>query len=305
MDEMSTTVAEVEPDWDEAIGEVSFEGEDADTELPDTETTPAGEEAEAEPAAEAQADEGEQKAEGDTPAEAQDTAETPAAPETFTLKHLDGVKTVDRDEVVVLAQKGMDYDRIRGKLEASNTESARLKHFEEFVSRMAEAGGQSPVDFMDGVEARLRSTKNGTDAAIELERVKFEREKREFEAKRQAAESEKRSADDAEAARKADVDAFVKKYPDVAMKLKDDPKAIPQSVFDAARESGKGLVAAYESYLNEQAKADLKAENERLKAELEAERQNKKNQERSTGSQATAGENKVSDPWLDDWLKNE
>jgi hypothetical protein len=35
--------------------------------------------------------------------------------QSFTLKHLDEIRTVGRGEVITLAQKGLDYDRIRGK----------------------------------------------------------------------------------------------------------------------------------------------------------------------------------------------
>ena len=35
--------------------------------------------------------------------------------QTFTLKYMDEVKTVTKDEAVVLAQKGMDYDRVKQK----------------------------------------------------------------------------------------------------------------------------------------------------------------------------------------------
>ncbi len=66
-----------------------------------------------------------------------DTAETGAEAKesdpTFALKHLDEVKTVGRDEVVSLAQKGMDYDRIREKLDAATTETTRLHELEAWV----------------------------------------------------------------------------------------------------------------------------------------------------------------------------
>ena len=45
----------------------------------------------------------------------------------FRLKHLDAEYTVDRDKVVELAQKGLDYDRVRSKLETAREELAGLK----------------------------------------------------------------------------------------------------------------------------------------------------------------------------------
>ena len=54
----------------------------------------------------------------------QDTAENGEVPEAeslpenegeFTLKHLDRTLSVDRDEVIRLAQKGLDYDRVKSR----------------------------------------------------------------------------------------------------------------------------------------------------------------------------------------------
>ena len=45
----------------------------------------------------------------------------------FRLKHLDAEYTVDRDKVVELAQKGLDYDRVRSKLETAREELTGLK----------------------------------------------------------------------------------------------------------------------------------------------------------------------------------
>lgn len=44
--------------------------------------------------------------------------EAPVQTDRFELKHLDEVRTVSRDEVIALAQKGLDYDRIRAKYDA-------------------------------------------------------------------------------------------------------------------------------------------------------------------------------------------
>lgn len=41
--------------------------------------------------------------------------------ERFTLKHLGQEQSVSRQELLTLAQKGMDYDRIRGKLDAARS----------------------------------------------------------------------------------------------------------------------------------------------------------------------------------------
>ena len=45
----------------------------------------------------------------------------------FRLKHLDAEYTVDRDKVIELAQKGLDYDRVRAKLETARDELSGLR----------------------------------------------------------------------------------------------------------------------------------------------------------------------------------
>ena len=59
-------------------------------------------------------------------------AEKGAGDESFTLRHLGETKSVGRDEVIALAQKGMDYDRIRGKLGDASRELEALRAGESF-----------------------------------------------------------------------------------------------------------------------------------------------------------------------------
>ena len=49
-------------------------------------------------------------------------------PDKFVLKHLDDTHEVNRDEVIALAQKGLDYDRIRERLAAADTELTELRN---------------------------------------------------------------------------------------------------------------------------------------------------------------------------------
>lgn len=53
--------------------------------------------------------------------------EKPAEAESFTLRHLGETKNVGREEVIALAQKGMDYDRIRSKLGDASREIESLR----------------------------------------------------------------------------------------------------------------------------------------------------------------------------------
>lgn len=61
-----------------------------------------------------------------------------AGDESFTLRHLGETKNVGRDEVIALAQKGMDYDRIRGKLGDASRELEALRSGESYDPDPAE-----------------------------------------------------------------------------------------------------------------------------------------------------------------------
>lgn len=249
------------------------------------------------------------------PAEKETKAETQSAPETqsaeqpaaeavqdtYTLKHLDETRTVGRDEVVVLAQKGMDYDRIRGKLDTANAELQTLREHDGWLKELA--GTQSIEDFMDGVNARRLAERDHVDPDIALQRVKLDREKKALEAERQKAAApakEAVQANDAEAKKQADIRAFVQRYPDVAAKLRTDKNAIPSDVWDAVK-AGETLVSAYGAFEARQKYAALEAENARLKSEANAAKQTQKNAARATGSQASAGDDGSSDPILSGW----
>ena len=59
--------------------------------------------------------------------------------DSFTLKYMDEEKTVSREEVVTLAQKGMDYDRVRRRLEETGS---ALKEYEQIRGQLGLRGEQ-------------------------------------------------------------------------------------------------------------------------------------------------------------------
>lgn len=204
--------------------------------------------------------------------------EEPEAEETFTLKHLDETREVNRDEVVILAQKGMDYDRIRGDRDAAKAEIKRLSVMEDFLKELAESGGLTIEDLMDQTRANILAERDGIDRTVALERVKLERDRKALEAQTGAVKSQQAE----EQRRRDSIDRFVKDHPKL------DAKEIPKDVWDAFM-GGKDLSDAWAVH-----------ENKILKEKLAAMEQNQKNQKRSTGSQASAGEKKSSqDDWFD------
>ncbi len=191
--------------------------------------------------------------------------------ESFTLKHLDEVVSVDRGRVVELAQKGLDYDRVRSKLDSARDELAALRAQREEL------------------EAAGLAEKEG----IALEQAR-ERVRRGHEAERTGA------ADSPAARRRREAREFIDAYPEVAAKLAQDRSAIPDRVWERVR-AGERLLAAYET---EAAIADASAKGERireLEARLAEAKQAQTNALRSTGSGAGDGGEEGPDPAALGW----
>lgn len=228
----------------------------------------------------------ETKAEVNTPAE--ETKAPDAQPETlnsFELKHLGEVKKVNKDEMIVLAQKGLDYDRLKGNQDERLT----------FIKELAEASGfKNEKEFIEQtrkniVESAINALAEEKNCDYEVAKELYEtRQSKKAEANRIAAEAQaKADADNAaaEAQRRTDreVEAFMKRYPTV------DPKTIPQAVKDSVNNDGLSLLNAYEAW--------RLAED---RAKFEADKQNYENEKKSVGSKKTSGEQLASDPWLTD-----
>ena len=268
-------------------GNDTIELNDEQIETPTTEPKPEDEPAATEPETDAEGEATEAATEPETQPEP-----TPE-PETFTLKHLGEERTVGRDEVIALAQQGMDYARIRDKLAESTSK------YDELYNWMKQlAGNRSIEDFMFNVEVERAKAMYGLDNNMARERVKLDRERREFEAERKRADENKKAAETQQTAQnkiRSEYDDFVKAYPEVASKYLSDKSVIPNEVWAEVR-NGKSLTEAYSKYSAKKeisdakkAVADKDAEISRLKAELEAEKQNKKNKSRSSGSMSTDG----------------
>lgn len=216
----------------------------------------------------------EEPAEGDDTAEEQAEADQPL----FELKHLGETKQVNREEVIRLAQKGMDYDHIRGERDTARTEVKRLQEFESFLKELADSDGVTVDDLMDRTRAQVLAQRENLDPDVALQRVKLNRERQSFEAKKAQEAQAQREQEEANRRRQEDFMTFKNTYPDV------DPKAIPQEVWDKVR-NGASLTHAYTQHENK----TLREEVEAWKKKAETAELNNKNKERSTGSQKSAG----------------
>lgn len=232
-------------------------------------------------------------AEASAEAQTETTEQKADAPEkTWTLRHMDETKNVGEAEMVTLAQKGMDYDRIRAKYDES-------KPAMEILSIFAKQKGVSVADYVSFLRTEAKKADGLSEAearrSIELEDREAAVTAREAEqaAERQAAEQAHAAANAAAQRRKADIDEFAREYPDVAR----NPDAIPKAVWDAVA-AGSSLTVAYAKYTAKQAREEA----ERTRSAAQAAQQNVKNAARSTGSMQSAGQNAGGrDPFLEGW----
>lgn len=281
-DEMNTAFTADTDDWSDITADSFADVEDDAQGAPGTDTQ--GNDA----APEIEQNDGGQDADAAQPGENEEQqAQTDG--QLFELKHLGETKNVNRDEVVTLAQKGMDYDRVTEKntqLENQVSEQkqqlAQLTEHENALQELAKQSGTTVEELVENMLIAVTKSKYGIDDdGMALERVRLDRERRALDQER-AALATKNQEQEQQAAnekwRGECFDAFAKAYPDV------DPASIPNGVWEAFNR-GETLVSAY---ARERNKA-LEAEIARMKSEQETRDRNAANAARSTGSQSSAG----------------
>lgn len=287
----SLSDAELDAAWDDEVEVTPNEQQDTEPEA----DQPTGQPAET-PAEDAEKPQDEPAAE---PTPGDGGVKEADQPSTFTLKHLDETRTVDRDEVVKLAQQGMDYDRVRTERDQLRTYRDGAEPALALVKAYAEKNGMSIPDYIDFARKQeLMQTgmsEQTADVQISLEKRETDLKAREQAiAEREARENaqtadrekqEETTRQNAEARRK-EMTIFLQKYPGV-----DPRKDIPREVWDEVSQ-GVSLLTAYTDHRNKQ-----------LEAELAAERQNKANAQKSTGSMTTKGAG-VQDE-IDKWWNEE
>lgn len=281
-DDMNTAFTADADDWSDITADSFADIEDDAQGAPDTEPQSN------DTAPEIEQNDGGQDADAAQPGENEEQqAQTDG--QLFELKHLGETKNVNRDEVVTLAQKGMDYDRVTEKntqLETQVSEQkqqlAQLTEHENALQELANQSGTTVDELVENMLIAVTKSKYGIDDdGMALERVKLDRERRALDQERAALAPQKQEQEQQAANEKwrgECFDAFAKAYPNV------DPASIPNGVWEAFNR-GETLVSAY---ARERNKA-LEAEIARMKSEQETRDRNAANAARSTGSQSSAG----------------
>ena len=168
------------------------------------------------------------------------------------LKHLDEVRRVTKKEAQVLAQKGMDYDRIRGKVD-------KLQKYEDFLNEI-KGDFASLEDLMDDTRARLKADKDGISYEEALSKVK-----------EAPAKTKQNREEILEQIRQESIQEFAQNHPEI--KAEDIPKEVWEDVFKT-----NNLEASYAKY-----------EAKKLKEEKAVLEKNARNRSRSTGSMKSSG----------------
>lgn len=215
-----------------------------------------------------------------TDAAAGDTNQ-PADEELIDLVYNGQPTSLPRGEVIKLAQKGMNYDHVKGQLDGlRNSETQRM------LAQLAADAGMSADDYLKLVvgnvgtrRAREMAESEGVSEEFARRLIAAEDKVKDYEADEQA--RSKREQDNRM------LNAFLSAYPDVKA---DD---IPEEVWAAYQNSGD-LVGAYSAYENKMLKQKLSE----TEAALEQSRKNESNKQKAVGSVRGSKTASVKDPFL-------
>lgn len=196
--------------------------------------------------------------------EAKPEADAQDADQWLELKHMDDpVRKVSKKEAQELAQKGLDYDRIRQERDDLKQNASRYGEMEEFLKEM-QGDFPSIEEFMDDTRARIKAEQEGISYDDALSKVKSART-----AAKTPAPAENKSSP---------VEEFIQRFPNVKA------EEIPESVWAEVRQTGD-LVGAYVKHKEAEQADRIK----KLEDEIETLKQNAKNAARSTGSSRSSG----------------
>lgn len=203
----------------------------------------------------------------------------------FTLKVNGAESEVSREEVIALAQKGMDYDRIKAERDSFKADAPTMQRYREqetFLKDLADKSGITVDALIENVRVRMAMDQ---DSSLTEDQARA-KVKADAAARQQPAEEkveEKAKEPSPEERRQAMFASFVQAYPDVKA------DSIPKEVWETAGRTFD-LVGAYRDH-----------ELRELRKEVETLRQNNKNKERSTGSRKSVGATTPKDPFDEAW----
>lgn len=217
--------------------------------------------------------------------------------QTFTIKVNSEERTIGLAEMTELAQKGADYDRTKQQLKESRQTVQSLqgdldkqRGLLDVLDMVAKGSQSTPEQLVESLYVSFRKNAGVSEDAAKLELKNARMEKELSAMKGQAEKADTRQkTDEASSRLQRDMEEFEKEYPDVKL---DD--ALVEKLAEDIK-SGVSLTAAYRKMERAQ-QAEKVAELER---QLAAEKQNKKNRNKSPGSQTDSGGQRQKDAYAD------
>lgn len=278
-------------DTDDTGDTAAYTEEPADTEGAEEDTDPAEDPTDIEASEPAETD-----TDDEAEKDAEDSKEEPGQPDPnqkFTIKVNKETREVSLTEMTELAQKGADYDRVKGQLDtirqneqALQTQVNEQKPFMDFLEMAAEQSGISREQLVESLHINLLKSRGMTEAEARAEIRAATAEKQVKDLTAQQAEADKKpAAEDPQARMQRDIEEFRKEFPGVELTTDQIRKMGPDI------RNGMSMVTAYRNMRN----AEKDAEIAELKRQLEAEKQNKKNRAKTPGSQRDSGGQRTKD----------
>ena len=220
------------------------------------------------------------------------TSQEPPPEQKFTIKVNKESREVGLSEMTELAQKGADYDRVKGQLsqarqslESIQAEFDASRKISDLVKRIAEDVKSTPEEMLRRVHINWRMNKGESEKEA-IAHIESEDARRELNELKERQSQEKSIAENSQERASREIAEFRKEYPDVELTKELIEKLMPDV------QGGTSLTNAYRKIESAQKDAEansLRAEIEKLQRQLKAEQQNKKNRSNSPGSQTDAG----------------
>lgn len=192
---------------------------------------------------------------GDSQSGQSETGAKEQPAETFTLRHLDDPpRNVGREEVIRLAQQGLDYERVRQERDSLRASRQEDQQVVELVKGFAARSGMSVAEYVDYCRTQDLMAQGVNEATakaqveIEKQRLQMDKQAQEAQDAETAANAERERAQ----AQRKDMEAFLAVYPNV--KATEIPKEVWQRVA-----AGGSLVTEYTRWENTQLRAQLAA----------------------------------------------
>lgn len=210
----------------------------------------------------------------------------PSEPEeSYTLKHLGKEVKVNREELIRTAQKGLDYDRVRGsydRIEGLARQSG--VSVDEFLSTLDQRASETVIN--NRMQELLGSGEFSESAARKMAEMEYKLKAQE------RVNQERREAENREQALRKQVGDFVLSNPEF---MKEFPDArIPQEMVDSIN-GGMSMEGAWAKY---QLAKERKA-NEEMKKQLAEYEQKKKNSESAAPNVNSQVDGEEKDPFLE------